>query len=85
MAERYDTYQLGWMGLKSQPITCDSGWELAEMLAAGTLAYQEKWQKTYSAKSIAQIPVPVPISKTSEGLSIGARASFPAKARRKTW
>ena len=44
-----------------------------------------KLTRTYSAKSIAQIPVPVPTSSTRWGFSIGAKYSFPSRTRLKTW
>lgn len=41
-------------------------------LVSECLRCQEGYE-TYSAKSIAQIPVPVPMSRTRLGLSMGAR------------
>jgi hypothetical protein len=53
----------GWIGLRSMPITCDSGCS--------------------SAKSMAQIPVPVPRSRAlSISFEMGARYNLPSRTRR---
>lgn len=59
------SYQVGWMGDKSVPVTIAFG--------------------NRSAISMAQRPVPVPMSRIRLGFSRGARCNSPLRRRVMTW
>jgi hypothetical protein len=62
------------------PMTSDSGCSLTRLSV--TPVSQQGTERTHSAKSIAQIPVPVPISSTRPGFLMGARCNSPFSSMR---
>ena len=74
------------MGLRSVPITLTAGWLFAVNELGQLFAFKIAWAVPVAPKSIAQIPVPVPISSTFNTLPpIGARYSSLLKVNRNSW
>lgn len=81
--EKEAPYHDGWMGEISVPITWAEGYRLLGDLVDFSPNLEKKQVETYSPTSMAQIPVPVPISRIFCGLeSIGARWSLSSSSMR---
>ena len=77
-----ESYKLGWMGLRSTPTTSACG-------CSSALTVRNFLQLSLSVNSpysIAQMPVPVPISRTRKAVSApGDNACFPSKVNLNRW